>query len=134
VTAKLNPSFNIAFRNVLPDAVFAGEKEDLEEIVGNLLENAGKWGRRRIKIVLRPAADVQRQFEILIEDDGPGLAPDKIDAALKRGNRVDETKPGTGLGLAIVQDTVREYGGSLFLGKSNLGGLQVRVVLPLTED
>jgi signal transduction histidine kinase len=77
---------------------------------------------------------VQRQFEILIEDDGPGLAPDKIDAALKRGNRVDETKPGTGLGLAIVQDTVREYGGSLFLGKSNLGGLQVRVVLPLTED
>ncbi|MCV9908818.1 ATP-binding protein [Brucella sp. HL-2] len=134
VTAKLNPAFKIIFRNVLPDAVFAGEKEDLEEIVGNLLENAGKWGRRQIKIILRPAADAQRQFEILIEDDGPGLAPDKIEQALKRGNRVDETKPGTGLGLAIVQDTVREYGGILHLDKSNLGGLQVRVVLPLTED
>lgn len=134
VTAKLNPAFKITFGNVLPEAVFAGEKEDLEEIVGNLLENAGKWGRRQIEIVLRPAADAQRQFEILIEDDGPGLAPDKIEQALKRGNRVDETKPGTGLGLAIVQDTVREYGGTLHLGKSNWGGLQVRVVLPLTED
>lgn len=134
VTAKLNPAFKITFRNVLPGAVFAGEKEDLEEIIGNLLENAGKWGRRQIKIVLQPATDVQRQFEILIEDDGPGLAPDKIEQALKRGNRVDETKPGTGLGLAIVQDTVREYGGTLHLGKSNWGGLQVRVVLPLTED
>lgn len=134
VTAKLNPSFNLTFKNALPEAVFAGEKEDLEEIVGNLLENAGKWGRRRIKIVLQARSDLQRQFEILIEDDGAGLAPDKIDSALKRGNRVDETKPGTGLGLAIVQDTVREYGGSLHLGKSNLGGLQVRVVLPLTED
>ncbi|OYR11074.1 histidine kinase-, DNA gyrase B-, and HSP90-like ATPase family protein [Brucella grignonensis] len=134
VTAKLNPAFKITFRNVLPGAIFAGEKEDLEEIVGNLLENAGKWGRRQIEIILRPAADAQRQFEILIEDDGPGLAPDKIEQALKRGNRVDETKPGTGLGLAIVQDTVREYGGTLHLGKSNWGGLQVRVVLPLTED
>ncbi len=113
---------------------FCWRKEDLEEIVGNLLENAGKWGRRQIEIILRPAADAQRQFEILIEDDGPGLAPDKIEQALKRGNRVDETKPGTGLGLAIVQDTVREYGGTLHLGKSNWGGLQVRVVLPLTED
>ena len=134
VTVKLNPSFNISFKNTLPGAVFAGEKEDLEEIVGNLLENAGKWGRKRIKITLRAAADVKRQFEILIEDDGPGLASDKIEAALKRGNRVDETKPGTGLGLAIVQDTVREYGGSLHLAKSSMGGLSVRVVLPLTED
>ncbi len=66
----------------------------------------------------------QRQFELLIEDDGPGLAPDKIEAALKRGNRIDETKPGTGLGLAIVQDTVREYGGSLHLGKGRAADLQ----------
>ena len=134
VTVKLNPTFNIVFKNDLPGAVFAGEKEDLEEIVGNVLENAGKWGRKRIKIVLRPAIGKQHQFEILIEDDGKGLASDKIDAALKRGTRVDETKPGTGLGLAIVQDTVREYGGSLHLGKSDMGGLQVRVLLPLTED
>ncbi len=134
VTAKLNPAFKVTFRNDLPDAVFAGEREDLEEIVGNLLENAGKWGRKRINIRLSPVSGKQRQFEILIEDDGPGLASDKIEAALKRGSRVDETKPGTGLGLAIVQDTVREYGGGLHLGKSSFGGLGVRVLLPLTED
>ncbi|KAB2746776.1 histidine kinase [Brucella anthropi] len=134
VTAKLNPAFSVNFRNDLPNAVFAGEREDLEEIVGNLLENAGKWGRKHINIRLAPISGEQRQFEVLIEDDGPGLAPDKIDAALKRGSRVDETKPGTGLGLAIVQDTVREYGGSLHLGQSSFGGLSVRVVLPLTED
>lgn len=134
VTAKLNPGFNVSFGNLLPGAVFAGEKEDLEEIVGNLLENAGKWGRRRIKIGLRATESAPRQFEILIEDDGPGLAADMIEAALKRGARVDETKPGTGLGLAIVQDTVREYGGTLRLGKSELGGLSVSVVLPLVED
>ncbi|MDQ4682680.1 ATP-binding protein, partial [Stenotrophomonas maltophilia group sp. RNC7] len=134
VTAKLNPAFKVTFRNDLPDAVFAGEREDLEEIVGNLLENAGKWGRKRIHIRLSPVSGEQRRFEILIEDDGPGLASDKIEAALKRGSRVDETKPGTGLGLAIVQDTVREYGGGLHLGKSSFGGLGVRVLLPLTED
>ncbi|MBQ0709697.1 MULTISPECIES: ATP-binding protein [Brucella/Ochrobactrum group] len=134
VTAKLNPAFSVTFRNDLPDAVFAGEREDLEEIVGNLLENAGKWGRKRINIRLAPVTGEQRQFEIVIEDDGPGLASDKIEAALKRGSRVDETKPGTGLGLAIVQDTVREYGGGLNLGKSSFGGLEVRVLLPLTED
>ncbi len=134
VTAKLNPAFDISFRNNLPNAVFAGEQEDLEEIIGNLLENAGKWGRKSINISLAAVSGGQRQFEIVIEDDGPGLAADKIEAALKRGSRVDETKPGTGLGLAIVQDTVREYGGSLHLGKSALGGLCVRVLLPLTED
>ncbi|MEN3599260.1 ATP-binding protein [Brucella melitensis] len=134
VTAKLHPTFNISFRNDLPGAVFAGEREDLEEIIGNLLENAGKWGRKCITIRLAAVAGEQRQFEIVIEDDGPGLEADKIEAALKRGSRVDETKPGTGLGLAIVQDTVREYGGSLHLGKDALGGLAVRVVLPLTQD
>jgi signal transduction histidine kinase len=121
-------------RNDLPHAIFAGEKEDLEEIVGNLLENAGKWASRRVSITVRSASDAQRQFEIAIEDDGPGLEADKIEAALKRGSRVDETKPGTGLGLAIVQDTVREYGGQLHLDKSPMGGLRVRTVLPLAED
>lgn len=136
VTAKLTPGLEIKFNNRAPNAVFAGEKEDLEEIIGNLLENAGKWGRRRVNITSHslPPQEGRRRFEILIEDDGPGLAPDQIEEALKRGRRVDETKPGTGLGLAIVQDTVREYGGELFLGKSALGGLSVRVILPLTED
>ena len=134
VTAKLNPSVKITFKNILRDAVFAGEREDLEEVVGNLLENAGKWSRKRISMSLLPKSEKPREFEILIEDDGPGVPADKIAEALKRGSRVDETKPGTGLGLAIVQDTIREYGGSLSLGRSSLGGLSVSVVLPLTED
>jgi len=134
VTAKLNPALHVSLRNHLPQAIFAGEKEDLEEIIGNLLENAGKWASRRVSITVGPATGGQRQFEIVIEDDGPGLEDDKIEAALKRGSRVDETKPGTGLGLAIVQDTVREYGGQLHLDKSPMGGLRVRTVLPLAED
>lgn len=134
VTAKLNPALHVSLRNDLPHAIFAGEKEDLEEIIGNLLENAGKWSSRRVNMTVRSANDAQRQFEIVIEDDGPGLEDDKIEAALKRGSRVDETKPGTGLGLAIVQDTVREYGGQLHLDKSPMGGLRVRTVLPLAED
>jgi len=134
VTAKLNPALHVSLRNDLPHAIFAGEKEDLEEIIGNLLENAGKWASRRVNITVGAAMGGQRQFEIVIEDDGPGLEDDKIEAALKRGSRVDETKPGTGLGLAIVQDTVREYGGQLHLDRSPLGGLRVRSVLPLAED
>lgn len=134
VSAKLNPAFNVDLRNDFPDAVFAGEKEDLEEIIGNLLENAGKWGRSRIVIIVAPVSGSQKQFEILIDDDGSGLAADKIEAALRRGGRIDETKPGTGLGLAIVQDAVREYSGRLDLGKSPLGGLRARVILPLAGD
>lgn len=134
VTAKLNPALHVSLRNDLPHAIFVGEKEDLEEIIGNLLENAGKWASRRVNITVGAAMGGQRQFEIVIEDDGPGLEDDKIEAALKRGSRVDETKPGTGLGLAIVQDTVREYGGQLHLDRSALGGLRVRSLLPLAED
>ncbi|MFC4626109.1 ATP-binding protein [Daeguia caeni] len=134
VAQKLNPGMKVEFRNGFQGAVFAGEQEDLEEIVGNLLENAGKWGKSRILMRLGMKNGARKRFEILIEDDGPGIAPDKIEEALKRGRRVDETKPGTGLGLAIVQDTVREYDGELHLGRGALGGLAVSVVLPLVED
>ncbi len=136
VTAKLNPHLKITFSNYLPDAIFAGEKEDLEEIIGNIMENASKWGRSKIHLNLRA---VQKQgategsnnaFEILIEDDGEGLPAEKMAEALKRGKRIDESKPGTGLGLAIVQDTVREYGGHLGLMKASLGGLAVQITLP----
>ncbi|PRD45996.1 histidine kinase [Phyllobacterium phragmitis] len=141
VTAKLNPAHKITFDNNLPNAIFAGEREDFEEIIGNLMENAGKWGRSMIKVSLSPAvfeakADMlpHAGFEVLIEDNGPGLAQEKIKDALMRGHRLDETKPGTGLGLSIVQDTVREYGGTLKLEKSSLGGLGARIVLPLVEN
>ena len=133
VTAKLNPALDVAVINDFPAAIFAGEREDLEEILGNLLENAGKWGRSRIEIRVQSAPASANQFLLIVEDDGPGVAPDKIDEALKRGHRIDESKPGTGLGLAIVVDTVREYGGSLTLGQGTLGGLAVRAILPLAE-
>lgn len=134
VAQKLSPGMKVEFRNGFPTAVFAGEHEDLEEIVGNLLENAGKWGKSRIMMSLSVKYSTPKRFEILIEDDGPGIAADKIEEALKRGSRMDETKPGTGLGLAIVQDTVREYGGELRLDRGSLGGLSISVVLPLVED
>ena len=136
VTAKLNPHLKITFSNHLPDVIFAGEKEDLEEVIGNIMENAAKWGRSKIHLTLRAVQkpDVTESnnsaFEILIEDDGAGLPFEKMAEALKRGKRIDESKPGTGLGLAIVQDTVREYGGHLGLAQASLGGLAVQITLP----
>jgi signal transduction histidine kinase len=136
VTAKLNPHLKITFSNHLPDAIFAGEKEDLEEIIGNIMENASKWGRSKIHLTLQAIQKREaveggnNAFEILIEDDGEGLPAEKMAEALKRGKRIDESKPGTGLGLAIVQDTVREYGGHLGLMQASLGGLAVQITLP----
>ncbi len=95
--------------------IFAGEAQDLEEILGNLLENAAKWGKKRIIVGIRHEG---ANFALTVDDDGPGLDSSQMGEALKRGRRLDETKPGTGLGLSIVADTVREYGGSLELGRS----------------
>ncbi|MFK4824080.1 sensor histidine kinase [Paenochrobactrum sp. BZR 588] len=131
VTQKLNPQLEVCFVNSFADAIFAGEKEDLEEVVGNLMENAGKWGRSQILMSLASADNVE--FTITIEDDGIGLADDKMAEAMQRGRRIDETKPGTGLGLAIVQDTVKEYGGKFVLKSSQLGGLNAQITLPLVK-
>ncbi|SDP72656.1 Signal transduction histidine kinase [Phyllobacterium sp. YR620] len=129
VTAKLNPDKEVRFDNYMDDVIFAGEQEDLEEMVGNLLENAGKWGNSVIRLRL---SQVDAGFEISVDDDGSGLAPEQIKDALTRGKRLDESKPGTGLGLSIVHDTVREYGGTLRLERSaDLGGLSARLTLPV---
>lgn len=114
------------------EVVFAGEREDLEELVGNLLENAMKWSKADVAVTLHtlPAdAEGGGRFAILIEDDGPGIPEDKAREALKRGRRLDETKPGTGLGLSIVTDLINEYGGRLALERSALGGLKAIVEL-----
>lgn len=130
VMAKLNPTVDLAFEHAGSDAVFAGEREDLEEIAGNLLENAVKWGRRRVRVrLVADAPQAAGSFAITIEDDGPGIPEDQAREALKRGRRLDETKPGTGLGLAIVSDLVAEYGGTLRLERSELGGLRAVVHL-----
>jgi len=127
VMAKLNPKMDVAFEHD-GEPVFAGEREDLEELAGNLLENAMKWGRSQVRVqVVDGGAD--GSLVMSIEDDGPGIPEDKAREALKRGRRLDESKPGTGLGLAIVSDLVAEYGGTLRLERSELGGLRAVVQL-----
>lgn len=106
---------------------FAGRADDLADIAGNLLDNALKWSRTAVRVSL--AADGST-LVIAVDDDGPGIAPDAHAAALRRGQRLDETKPGTGFGLAIADELVSLYGGSLTLGESDLGGLRVTVRLP----
>lgn len=109
------------------DAVFRGDREDLEEIAGNLLENACKWARRRVRVQARAEPS---SLLLAFDDDGPGLAPDVRERALARGGRLDERAPGSGLGLAIVQEVVALHGGALALEASALGGLRAVVRLP----
>jgi signal transduction histidine kinase len=106
---------------------FAGSPDDLADIVGNLLDNALKWSRTTVRLSL---AGTGTGIEIEIDDDGPGIAPEARAAVLRRGTRLDETKPGTGFGLAIADELAALYAGSLTLGDSDLGGLKVTVRLP----
>ncbi|QND65659.1 histidine kinase [Mesorhizobium loti] len=132
VLQKLNPRTNLSLSLPAAEIVFAGEREDLEELLGNLLENAMKWAKSSVLVSVVPLTgkdDPASLFEISIEDDGPGIPEDKAREVLKRGRRLDETKPGTGLGLAIVADLVNEYGGVLALERSGMGGLKAVVRL-----
>lgn len=112
-----------------PEIAFRGERQDLEEMMGNLLDNACKWATSRVT-VSAGATDAGRLL-IRIADDGPGIPADQRRAAQKRGVRLDEQKPGSGLGLSIVNDIAEIYGGSLELGESPSGGLLVKLELPL---
>jgi signal transduction histidine kinase len=113
---------------------FRGESQDLADLIGNLLDNAGKWARRQVKIAAErdPQADLAGRpfFVAYIDDDGPGLDVQARDAALVRGRRLDESRPGSGLGLSIVVDLAAIYGGSLRLEDSPLGGLRATLRLP----
>jgi signal transduction histidine kinase len=107
-------------------AVRAG-REDLDEMLGNLLDNACKWARSRVTIT---SASVAAAIIITVDDDGPGLEASMRDAVLQRGVQADEAAAGSGLGLAIVRDLVELYGGSIALGTSSTGGLQASLQLP----
>lgn len=115
-----------------PDIRFAGERQDLEEILGNLCDNACKWARSNVHVTV--SASTSRRppgrLTIRIDDDGPGLSDDQRARIGKRGVRLDETKPGSGLGLSIVTDLVQSYRGRLDLAKSEHGGLRVELDLP----
>jgi signal transduction histidine kinase len=114
-----------------PDLRFRGERQDLEEIVGNLVDNAFKWSGGSIAVTVRPSlTPVDSRiswFDICVEDDGPGLPDGGAEIARERGKRLDETKPGSGLGLNIVIETAAMYGGQLNLGRSRLGGSKPRL-------
>ena len=107
---------------VPPDLSVRVQREDLDEMIGNLLDNACKWGRSHVTI--DAAADADARWRLLVDDDGSGLAEDMREAVLQRGVRADEAAPGSGLGLAIVRDLAEVYGGSISLDASPLGGLR----------
>ena len=119
----------LAFESVLSEArPVRVERQDLQELAGNLLENAINWAESRVRLSVEDAGTTGCQLQV--EDDGPGMSEEQCNQALARGVRLDETRPGSGLGLAIVGDLVALYGGSLTLGRSPLGGLRVTVSIP----
>lgn len=132
---KIHHSRRIAIDIDAPeDARFRGEQPDLEEMVGNLVDNACKWAQSRVAVEVfseKPSAADERRFvHIVVDDDGPGLSPSQREQVARRGRRLDETKPGSGLGLSIVVELAALYGGGLTLGTAPIGGLRAELVLP----
>jgi signal transduction histidine kinase len=117
-----------------PSAKFRGERQDLEEMVGNLVDNACKWAASRVFIEALVEAQHQAgagpRLRIIVDDDGRGLSEAERAQVSRRGQRLDESKPGSGLGLSIVVDLAALYGGSLSLGSAPIGGLRAELVLP----
>ena len=133
VMTKLNPSIDFELKVNAPKLSFKGEEQDLEEAMGNLLENASRFSNGVVQveaIALETQKSVAAQIQITVDDDGSGLSKEERDQALLRGIRLDETQPGSGLGLSIVRDIVSEYGGDFQLQESDLGGLRAVLILP----
>lgn len=136
VMRKVHQERQLDIESAIPQELrFRGEKHDLEEMTGNLLDNACKWASSRVRVSAERLEVGRRAFlSVLFEDDGPGLPPQRRAAAIARGHRLDESKPGSGLGLSIVSELARIYGGDLKLETSNLGGLAARLTLPVSTD
>lgn len=113
------------------DLYFQGERQDLLEIAGNAMENAGKWCAGKVRV--RAFALDGERWRLTVEDDGEGLPAERRDEVIRRGARLDENAPGSGLGLSIVDELARAYRGALQLGDAELGGLKVTVDLPRAE-
>jgi signal transduction histidine kinase len=130
---KLHRERDIAIAVDVPDhALFRGEQQDLEEMIGNLVDNACKWARSRvaIEVVADASANDGQKVRVIVDDDGPGLSPAERDQVALRGQRLDESKPGSGLGLSIVVELAGLYGGVLTLGTAPIGGLRAELALP----
>lgn len=127
---RIHAGRNVALEtSVGPGAAFAGERQDLEELLGNVMDNACKWAAGRV-VVTTAAAAADGRLHVTVDDDGPGLTDDEAEHVMTRGARLDHETPGSGLGLSIAADLAEIYGGVLTLGRSGLGGLRVRVELP----
>jgi signal transduction histidine kinase len=132
--AKVYQRRHIVFSSmVFEGARFRGEKQDLEEMLGNLIDNAGKWANSSVQIGVELGADLAPERPSIvfnIDDDGAGLPKDKRAEATRRGRRLDETQPGSGLGLSIVVDLAQLYGGSFTFDDAPAGGLRAKLTLP----
>jgi signal transduction histidine kinase len=147
---KLYRARDIAIAIDVPEhAFFRGEQQDLEEMLGNLVDNGCKWAQSRVAIEVvaaKPNAEVERgqrsakpdaaengekpQLRIIVDDDGPGLSPEEREQVARRGQRLDESKPGSGLGLSIVVELAALYDGVLTFGTAPIGGLRAELALP----
>ncbi len=131
---KLHRERDIAIAVDVPDqARFRGEQQDLEEMIGNLVDNACKWAQSRVAIEVvteMPVNDGNSKVRVIVDDDGPGLSAAEREQVAMRGRRLDESKPGSGLGLSIVVELASLYGGVLTLGTAPIGGLRAELALP----
>ena len=131
---KLYPNVNILLNHRIKEAFVVGGLDDLEEVIGNIIENACKYGNKKIHVGIKTTEE--NKLELIVVDDGRGLSLDEMNKVFARGFRLDEQKPGTGLGLNIVKDIVETYmKGNVVLKKSKmLGGLEVKITLPLSTS
>ena len=116
--------------NAPASLAFRGRREDLDEMLGNLLDNACKWARAQVRLSCSIEGE---QIVITIDDDGPGIEPSMREAVIRRGVRADEAAQGSGLGLAIVRDLAEIHGGSISLEESPMGGARARLTLPAQD-
>lgn len=132
VLKKMHPDKNLSIAvTVSPGLAFRGEREDLEEMAGNLIDNACKWAHAEVAVEAGPLDG--GRFFLSVGDDGVGLQPGERVRAMERGERLDESVPGSGLGLAIVRDIAKLYGGTITLAAAALGGLEARLELPRAQ-
>lgn len=128
VLGKVNADKKIAFVNRIPlELAVACEPQDIDEMLGNVLENAFVWCRSKVAV---SSSEEGRSIVLIVEDDGPGLSPEQMSLATQAGRRLDERSPGFGFGLSITSELAELYAGSLTLDRSDLGGLRVELRLP----
>ncbi|WP_246692356.1 ATP-binding protein [Methylobacterium sp. WL1] len=125
---RLYAEKGVAIELAVPDDLTVPcEGQDLDEMLGNLVDNACRWCRSRVRVTALPQANGVR---VAVEDDGAGLAAEAAEAVMARGRRLDEGVPGHGFGLPITLELAELYGGGLSLGRSDLGGLKAELLLP----